>query len=615
MASSGSYNTSAYGSGNYYRYLVFSWSVQSQSVANNSTTISYELKGAGGNTTSYQMAGNFKLLIDGQNVFETGQNDRIQLKNGTVVKSGTFTLYHDSVGNRSFGSEAWGAINSYARNVYGSGSWSLPNIPRNSSGRFNKTSYTIGDTITINFTRASSAFTEDGYVQFPDIAGWVWQGQKFFSGAGDSWTWTPTAAEVDMLYAQIPNAKSAAMWADCKTFYNGSDIGHFSVGEATMSVNPSVCSPTFTASYKDTNASIVAVTENDQLIVQGQSTLQVSITNATARKSATLASATCLINGTTYTGTISSGTCNFNIGVLNISSDTTATVTVTDSRGISTSQDLTITIIPYYQPSAIITTERQNNYYSPTTVNVDASYASVDGKNSIQIKVRYKKASDSSWGNYVTFQDNVPQVLTLDNQYEWYMQVVLVDLYSTVTYNTSVSRGMPIVYFDRLLSATGFNCFPDSERGVYSEGLQLDNNICVGSQVLYDSYLISSLTTVTILSAYNYDLIDGMFANLTLPIGYERAIRISAQISTSNANTAKVALNNLETSTGATYSNANYRKIITSDIMKVSDLVLEPTVISSSRDGLNLELINGGSTTGNAYFYNVTLHGYIVKSD
>lgn len=476
MASSGSFNTSAYGSGNYNRYLNFSWSVQSQSVSGNSTTIYYELKGAGGNTTSWVMSGNFKLVIDGQTVYSSA--NRIQLKNGTVLKTGTFTLWHNSSGNRSFSAYAEAAIYTNAVNCSGSGSWSLPNIPRNSSGTFNKKNYTIGDPITINFNRASSSFTQNGWVQFPDISGWVYSGQKHFQGAGDSWTWTPTSDEIDMLYAQIPNAQSASMWADCKTYYNGSDIGHFSVGGATMAVDPAVCSPTFSVSYQDTNSATVAITGNDQQIIRNQSTLQINVTDISIKKSATRRLTTCTMNGTTYTASSSTDTSvTFNIGTVDVSSNLTATITVTDSRNLSTTQTLNITVLDWQLPSAIVTMSRQNNFYTPTTINVDGSISSVDSKNTMTIKLRYKKVSDTTWSSYTTMQDNVSQVFQLDNNYAWDVQVVITDLFGSTTYNLVCNRGMPIVYFDRLKNSVGFNCFPIDDGSVEWNNVPLNRNI------------------------------------------------------------------------------------------------------------------------------------------
>ena len=46
--------------------------------------------------------------------------------------------------------------------------------------------------------------------------------------------------------------------------------------------------------------------------------------------------------------------------------------------------------------------------------------------------------------------------------------------------------------------------------------------------------------------------------------------------------------------------------------LKESDITLEPT-LNYTRDGINLYLYNRGNT-GNAIFYNVTVHGYLVKT-
>lgn len=124
MASNGSFGTGAYSN----RYLSFNWWTTNRDVANNRTTIHWELKGAGGSTSDYIMAGNFKVIIDGQQVYYSGS--RIRLWNGTLVASGDYTLYHDNSGNRNFGAYAEGGIYTTAVNVSGSGNWWLDSIPR-----------------------------------------------------------------------------------------------------------------------------------------------------------------------------------------------------------------------------------------------------------------------------------------------------------------------------------------------------------------------------------------------------------------------------------------------------------------------------------------------------
>ena len=117
---------------------------------------------------------------------------------------------------------------------------------------------------------------------------------------------------------------------------------------------------------------------------------------------------------------------------------------------------------------------RQNNFYSSTDIKVDANYSllTVDNvnKNTITIKVRTKKVSDQSYGSYTTLQDNVTTTLTLDNNYQWDVQVLLEDKLGSTTYNLQIDRGIPIIFFDRLKRSVGINCFPENNTSLEVEG-------------------------------------------------------------------------------------------------------------------------------------------------
>ena len=110
MAKSGSFNTSGFEG----RYLQFSWTEKSQSVADNTTTISWTLKGAGTGESGWYYAGNFKVVINGETVYQTASDDRIQLWNGTTVASGTYTITHDDDGKKSFSASAQAGIYTFA---------------------------------------------------------------------------------------------------------------------------------------------------------------------------------------------------------------------------------------------------------------------------------------------------------------------------------------------------------------------------------------------------------------------------------------------------------------------------------------------------------------------
>ena len=555
MASSGSFNTSGYDG----RYLRFEWGVQSQSIANNTTTIWWKLVGAGGSTSSWYNAGNFHVNIDGDIVYESSA--RINLYNGTVVASGTKTLSHNNVGDRSFWAYAEAGIFYYAVNCSGEGTFSLPRIPRYATSNqslVSKTetsivmkwssdstvdyiwyssnngsswtginvtdgkagSYTISG-LTANTTyqiktrvrRKDSQLTTDSSAL--SVATYAYPyassmpnftiGEKLTLGiynplgrsvtvnilgadgsqisdddtSGTSITGYAGSVVVGRLYASIPNAKSGTY--KVKVTY-GSQVSTKTGG--TYTVNPADCSPSIeTVAYRDSNSASTAVTQNNQNIVQNISTVNYTASGLTAQRSATIASCSVAVNGNSYGLTLNSAKDSATGGGATINSayDVTATFTVVDSRGLTATKTITVNMLEWSLPTAIITLQRHNNFYSATDITVDADYADIDGKNTVGIDYRFKKVSDSNYGDYATLSDNVTGTFTADNNYAWDVQAVVSDAFGSTTYNLSLSRGMPILYIDRILSSVGFNCFPTDEKSIEVNGVNVSRNIMTRS--------------------------------------------------------------------------------------------------------------------------------------
>ena len=327
---------------------------------------------------------------------------------------------------------------------------SLTTIARASQPTVTPSTFNIGDTITINTNRKSTAFIHTITLYFGNYS------YQIGTGVTDTITFD-TSTIADEMYQQIPNASVGVGNVTAVTYNGSTQIGTKNVLFYAKVTNSN---PTFNVAYLDTNSTTTAITNNNQQIIRNNSTLQVNITNAEAKNYASLNTATCLINGVTYNASFNGSSATFNIGTINIASDTTAVVTVTDSRGISTSQNLNITILDWELPTAIISLQRENNFYSETNINVNAEYSSLDSKNTISIKVRYKKVDDSTYGSYTTLQDEVTTQLTLDNNYAWNVQVLLEDKIGSTTYNLVLDRGIPIAFFDRLKRSVGINCFP-----------------------------------------------------------------------------------------------------------------------------------------------------------
>lgn len=266
-------------------------------------------------------------------------------------------------------------------------------------------------------------------------------------------------------YASIPNAKSGTYRV--KVTYSN----HINTRTGgTYTVNANVCSPTIgTVSYQDTNATTLAITGNNQQIIRNQSTAQFNASGLTGNKSATISSCRVIVNANSYNMTLSGSTATVNNIVIDSAMDLTGTVIVTDSRGLTASKDINITMLDWALPTAIINLHRQHNYYSETDINVNAEYSSIDNKNTITIQVRYKKTIDSAYTSYRTLEDEVTSVLTLNNTYAYDVQVLITDLFGSTTYNLQVPKGLPIVFFDRLKRSVGVNCFPQ-----YSESLEVN---------------------------------------------------------------------------------------------------------------------------------------------
>lgn len=605
MANSGSFNTSGYDG----RYLTFAWTLSSQSIENNTSTISWTLKGAGNAGSSWYNSGNFKVVINGTTVYSS--STRIKLYNGTLVSSGTFTITHGSDGSKSFSASAQAGIYTVAVNCSGSGSWSLPTISRAASLTA-APNFTDEQSPTISYNNAAGNLVSSLQACISLTGSTDNIAYRDIPKTGSSYTFNLTTAERDILRNATPNSNTLNVIFYLRTIINGET--YYSTLARTMTIVNAA--PTISGvSYEDTNSTTTAITGDDQKIIQNNSTVSFTLASLAARKGATLTKVDININSVNVSTSLSGSSVTdktIAYGTINSSSNLNANITLTDSRGNTTTVSKPVIMLAWSLPTAIITCARKNNYYTETDITVNASYTSLGGENTITIQYQTREQGSSSWSALQTLQDDVQTTINLDNTKAWDIRVIVTDRLGSSSYNLSVDKGIPIVYFDRVKRSVGFNCFPSNEGSVESEGLVLDDMIYIGSQTLLDEYTLSTPQTVKVLGSYNYSLIDGIFSGINIPSGYERAYRLTAQVSTNNENYASVGINNFQSNGVRTWSGRTMRGICGSWYFKESDIVLEQT-LNYTRNGTNLYLYNEGST-GEAYFYNVTVHGYLIKS-
>lgn len=383
MALSGSFNTTAYGN----RYLTFSWTA-SQSIEDNTSTISWTLKGAG-SAGGYYMAGPFYVAINGEMVLE--QTTRIQLWNGTTVASGTKIVKHNNDGSLRLFGAVEAAIFSGSINVSGNSNWALDNIPR-AATITSAPNFTDEDNPTITYSNlAGNAVSKiEACISFTGANADI--PYREISTNDTSYTFNLTEAERQTLQNGVLNG------SDSRTivFYLCTTIGgekYYTNVAKTLTIANS--KPVLNPSAYDGGTISSQLTQNPSIIISGYNTMYVS-TGAVAQKGASIVSQsiTCgdnVINGASGTmGYVTSGKFTF---------------TATDNRGQTTTKDIELTLIPYFKPTINFEAKAELADTNTTTINykISGNWFNGDlGATKNGVKVRYRVAvKDEAYTDWV----------------------------------------------------------------------------------------------------------------------------------------------------------------------------------------------------------------------
>ena len=324
--------------------------------------------------------------------------------------------------------------------------------------------FTIGNAIPISITKYSSSFTDNLVIKYGSTT------VKTVNGITNGASVSFTTAELNTIYSLMSTVNSGTFSFEITT-YNGST----SVGSSSQSATGSItgASPTFTSSnitYKDNNSTTTAVTGNNQYLVQNLSKLLVTITSATGNKGATISKYEATLNGVTKTIT-SAG--NIDYGVINSGSNLTLSVKVTDSRGNTATATKTIQFLPWALPTGIITLKRKNNYEDTSYLKIQASYSSVNSKNSVTIKYQYKQTTATTYSTLTTIANNTQVTLTLNKNSAWDFKITITDKFGTTTYNAVLAKGQFILFVDTKKLSVGINCFPANSESLEVNGQKI----------------------------------------------------------------------------------------------------------------------------------------------
>ena len=286
-------------------------------------------------------------------------------------------------------------------------------------------------------------------------------GYRDISKTGSSYTFNLTTAERNTLRAAIPNSNSMKVRFYVKTVIGSNTF--YDYKEATFSITNA--NPTFkNFTFRDGNSATLAITGNDQYIIQNKSSLvaEISTTNkAVANKSATMSSYVFEIGSYSGTENYSTSAITKTIGTINATANQNLKITAKDSRGNSTAVSKTVNIVPYSSPVVNASATRQNNFENNTTIKVSGSASLLKVNNVVKngvnatngVQYRYKDASTSTWGAWTNIASSYNTssgaitttdfVLSLDNTKAWNFEFRVIDKLETKTVSISVSQGQP----------------------------------------------------------------------------------------------------------------------------------------------------------------------------
>lgn len=379
MASSG-YKSVAVTS---YDTLKFSWAQVSQSVANNTTQISWTLQliAAAYGRIDSSASKAWKVTVNGT---EYSGTTTVGIANNATktLASGKTTITHNADGSKSFSysfSQAFDITFSGTKigTKSGSGTGTLNTIPRATTPTLSASSVDMGGSVTINTPRASSSFTHDLAYSFAGAA-YV----SIATGVATSKAWT-----VPDLASKIPNATSGTVTIRCITKNGSTTIGTKTV-TMTAKVPTSVVPTVSSVAVAETVSGIAA---QFGAYVQNKSKVKATITAAGA-KGSTIKAYQSTFQGLTYT------TASWTSGLLATAGTLAIKTRVQDSRGRWSAYKTTnVTVLAYTAPS--ITSFKVSRCDATGTATNGGEYmavaykygvASVGNRNTVSLVVEYK---------------------------------------------------------------------------------------------------------------------------------------------------------------------------------------------------------------------------------
>lgn len=314
--------------------LEFHWSRTSVDVANNKSTIYWELRVGCTSSINFSAKKNWSCTVNGNSYSGTYSGGMHGSNITATAASGTTEITHNSDGTKSFAVSAVFGIKititstgQMLNNISLSGSDTLDIIPRIST--LTAANGTLGTAQTLTVTRQADSFTHTVTYGCGSESGTICT-----KSTATDISWTPPLS----LAGQNTTGTAVAVTLRIETF-----TGDTSLGTSTTTISCAI-----PASVKP-SLSILSVLDANGYVtkygayIQGKSALTIKL-SAAGSYGSTIKSYRTTVDGSTYTAAA------IETSVLKSAGTLTITTTVTDSRGRTATATKQVSVLAYAEP-------------------------------------------------------------------------------------------------------------------------------------------------------------------------------------------------------------------------------------------------------------------------
>ncbi len=416
---------------------------ESTSSAENSSTISYELRLRSGNISFSLFGLGASISLSGKTVATRNRYSAPQMSmsaNSTlVILSGNTKVTHDDSGSKSM-SVAFSIDMEKSSVTPGPVSVTGETMILTSIGRastIGATDANVGAVSVIAVTKKADSHTHSIAYRFGSLSGYV-KRDGTISDAEVKFGDTSVAFVIpNEFYDQIPNSRTGKCILTCRTYSGTTKIGDDQTAEFTATASEAACKPSVSGTVLDSNQITKALTGDETKLVRYFSTALCTIA-ASARNGATISQKK--IGGTEVTGDTRS---------IESSEGGSIVFYAKDSRGYENSVIVNPTIIPYVKLTNNTSGKRTDQTSGGATLIVAGNYYNASfgaENNSLTVKYRvgdgdYTEATPTVNGNTYSAAINLSG-LSYEQSYE--VETVVSDKLSKMTKTLPIARGIPV---------------------------------------------------------------------------------------------------------------------------------------------------------------------------